>query len=447
MAEHKDFSHLPLPFLYRGKPKLHGFPSSFEKTKHNRANRVHHGQYLKSRSSELSRFWKERRINRLEEDLPEIQVGIPILLEIEPSNNIEFLRGLGFEIVCELEDGFIIVASEDIDLTRFNQKANEFIQNISKRCNSPAKVYALCEDSDRLKRILSDDLYSKWATISLDSMYSIDIGISCSGNIQLPDRPSRTKQETDEHYAKREQKWEDNFNKAYLEWDELKMEREDTLERFINAYHGEIMEMSDGTSEISVLPDSFSARLKISGKCLLDLVMNFPYIFEVSESEEINIGVSVSNCTDLAEDVNIMPPSESDPIVCVIDSGIQEQHKYLSSAIVKAESLSLIPDNPSTVDEVKEGGHGTRVAGAVLYPDVIPTDGDYKLPCWIRNLRVLDEHNGMPQEVYPPKAISRAVEVYYKDNPVPTRIYNHSIGSKKPCAMKHMTPWAAEIDC
>ena len=232
MAEHKDFSHLPLPFLYRGKPKLHGFPSSFEKTKHNRANRVHHGQYLKSRSSELSRFWKERRINRLEEDLPEIQVGIPILLEIEPSNNIEFLRGLGFEIVCELEDGFIIVASEDIDLTRFNQKANEFIQNISKRCNSPAKVYALCEDSDRLKRILSDDLYSKWATISLDSMYSIDIGISCSGNIQLPDRPSRTKQETDEHYAKREQKWEDNFNKAYLEWDELKMEREDTLERF-----------------------------------------------------------------------------------------------------------------------------------------------------------------------------------------------------------------------
>ena len=52
----------------------------------------------------------------------------------------------------------------------------------------------------------------------------------------------------------------------------------------------------------------------------------------------------------------------------------------------------------------------------------------------------------MPQEVYPPKAISKAVEVYYKDNPMPTRIYNHSIGSRKPCAMKHMTPWAAEID-
>ena len=34
-------------------------------------------------------------------------IGIPILLEIEPSSNIEFLRGLGFEIVCEIEDAFI----------------------------------------------------------------------------------------------------------------------------------------------------------------------------------------------------------------------------------------------------------------------------------------------------------------------------------------------------
>lgn len=54
------------------------------KRNRNRNNRAHHGEYLKRRSSELSQFWKERRINRLEEDLPEIQVGIPILLEIEP---------------------------------------------------------------------------------------------------------------------------------------------------------------------------------------------------------------------------------------------------------------------------------------------------------------------------------------------------------------------------
>ena len=91
MAENRDFSHLPLPLLYRGKPKLHGGNLSSEQTNRNKNNRAHHGEYLKRRSSELSQFWKERRINRLEEDLPEIQVGIPILLEIDPTSNIEFL--------------------------------------------------------------------------------------------------------------------------------------------------------------------------------------------------------------------------------------------------------------------------------------------------------------------------------------------------------------------
>lgn len=97
----------------------------------------------------------------------------------------------------------------------------------------------------------------------------------------------------------------------------------------------------------------------------------------------------MSNCTDLAENVNIVPPSESAPIVCVIDSGIQEQHKYLSAAIISEESVSLIPDNPSPSDQVGGGGHGTRVAGAVLYPDTIPTSGNYQLPCWIRILEFL----------------------------------------------------------
>lgn len=446
MAESGEFSHLPFPKVYLGKPKLRGGGKTSEKTNQNRDNREYHGKYLRHRSSELSYFWKERRINRVKGGGPEIQVGIPILLEIEPFVDIEFLRGLGFEIVCEVEDGFIIVASEDINLKKFDKKVNEFIQNSSKRCNTPAKVYALCEDSNRLKKILSKDLYSSWESVSEDNIYFIDIGISCCGNVKLPNRPQKDKDETNEHYVSRENKWKEKFNKAYLEWDNIKMEREEILQNLVEAYDGEIMEMSEDALDMCVLPDSFSARLKINGKCLRDLVMNFPYIFEVSESEEIRMGVNGANCTELVEKVTVVPPLVSDPIVCVIDSGIQEEHKYLSSAILSEDSVSLIPNNPSTSDQVEDGGHGTRVAGAVLYPETIPTSGDYQLPCWIRNCKILDENNSMPQEIYPPKAIARAVEVYYKNNHVQSRIFNHSIGSRKPCAMEHMTSWAAEID-
>lgn len=83
---------------------------------------------------------------------------------------------------------------------------------------------------------------------------------------------------------------DEKFSAAYMTWDEIKMKREETIESFVSDYDGEIMQLADGISEMTDLPDSFSARLKISGKCLLDLVLNFAYIFEVSEAETIVMG-------------------------------------------------------------------------------------------------------------------------------------------------------------
>lgn len=446
MVENRDFTHLPLPLLFQGKPKLHGGSTISAQTKRNTSNRIIHGGYVKRRSAELSRFWKERRAERLENTLPEIETGIPILLEIDPSVEIDFLRGLGFEIVCEIEEGFIIVATEDIDLSVLNKKADDFIANITARCNSPAKVYALCEDGDRLKRILSKELYEKWATILQDEVYIMDIGVSCCGNIELPKRPKRKDDETDEHYNVREQRWTEKFNAAYMAWDEIKMKREEAIERFVSDYNGEIMQLADGTLVTTDLPDSFSARLKISGKCLFDLVLNFAYIFEVSEAETIVMGDALENRDSLTEKAQIEAPIQSAPIVCVMDSGIQEEHKYLASAIISGESISLLPNNTSTIDEVAGGGHGTRVAGAILYPKLVPTDGVYQLPCWIRNMRILDENNCLPEDIYPPKTVAIAVQKYNIEGTPPTKIFNHSIGSRNSCEIKHMTSWAAEID-
>ena len=236
------------------------------------------------------------------------------------------------------------------------------------------------------------------------------------------------------------------FSTAYMAWDEIKMKREETIENFVSEYNGEIMQLADGISEMTDLPDSFSARLKISGKCLLDLALNFAYIFEISEAETIVMGDSPQNNDSLTENVQIEAPIQSAPIVCVMDSGIQEEHKYLAPAIIRDESVSLLPNNFNTSDEVTGGGHGTRVTGAVLYPRTIPSDGNYHLPCWIRNMRILDENNCLPEDVYPPKTIAIAVQKYNVESSPPTKIFNHSIGSRRSCEMKHMTSWAAEID-
>lgn len=446
MPESNGFTHLPFPFLVKGKPKLYGGSRPSRQTDKNKDNRVEHGGYIKRRSVKLSHFWQERRNERVENALPKIETGIPILLEIDPFSDIDFLRGLGFEIVCEIEDGFIIVATEDVNLSMLNEKVDEFMANIKEKCNSPARVYALCEDNDRLKKILSPELYSKWNTIENDTVYLVDIGVSCCGNIKLPDRPKREKHETDEHYTDREQQWQRRFETAYMAWDKIKMEREQTIESFVCDYNGEIMQCVDDSQNISALPDSFSARLKISGKCLIDLVLNFAYIFEVSESEKIDMGNSIANNQENMEDIIIEAPEQRSSIVCVIDSGIQEKHKYLDSAIIADESVSWVPNDTDTNDHVRYGGHGTRVAGAILYPKSIPRQGRYQLPCYIRNFRVLNSDNCMPAEIYPPKAIEMAVKLFNGETNMPSKIYNHSIGARKSCEIKHMTPWAAEID-
>ena len=192
--------------VLQGKPRLNGHGSASPQTNKNRENRISHGAYIKNRTRELSHFWRERRFDRNQQGLPPLETGIQILLEIDPLSDINFLRGLGFEIVCELENGFIIVATDDTDLRTLNEKTDEFIEHIKTRCNSPARIYALREDTDRISKILSPELYNKWSSIEDDQVYLIDIGVSCCGNIELPDHPEPEEGEQDEHYTIRERK-------------------------------------------------------------------------------------------------------------------------------------------------------------------------------------------------------------------------------------------------
>ena len=91
-------------------------------------------------------------------------------------------------------------------------------------------------------------------------------------------------------------------------------------------------------------------------------------------------------------------PNANAPAVCVIDSGIQEAHTLIQPAIDQTTSYCFLPGK--TPDEVSDfvapGGHGTRVAGAVLYGEIVARDPAFKLPFWIQNARVLDENNSMP---------------------------------------------------
>jgi hypothetical protein len=451
MANTNGFIHLPLPLKYVGRPKLHGGGQSDMRTKINLKNRDTHGPRLKQRAGELSRYWHTRSDERAQLGLPDIREGIPFLLEIDPTSDVEFLRGFGFEIICALADGFIVVASKDAEFETFIQKIENFIGNKPKS-GSPAKIYALSNDNDRLSRIMSVGFKDIWVSLQDDTVYVVEFAVSCGGTVPLPDRPDHPERDANEdeseynkrlaEHNQRLTNWQIKFNEAYQKWDEIASERQSAITAFVSVYSGEILTAFIEES------DSFSFRLKINGKGLRDFVLNYPYIFYVSEVSDIQMESSSEQSVLQQDSLNIIAPDEASPIICIIDSGVQEGHKYIAPAIRSADSKSMIPDVTSVNDEVAGGGHGTRVAGAVLYPNGVPSNGDYQLPNFLRNIRVLDDTNGMPESVDPTSVIAEVASNFSGAATVAqSKIYNQSIAERKPYTdIAYMSSWAAQMD-
>jgi len=120
MADQHNFEHLPLKARYQGRARLPRGGKSTPQTLANRNARQAHSGALLTASQALTTNWQQRRAEREGQDLPIIPRGIPILVQVDPSLDLDILRDkFTFEIVAEQEEGYVIVASEDIELTAF----------------------------------------------------------------------------------------------------------------------------------------------------------------------------------------------------------------------------------------------------------------------------------------------------------------------------------------
>lgn len=447
-----NFEYLRLLRRYLGPARLHGFGRQSPQTIANNNARQAHSQRLLTAAHSLTATWQERYARRRDGDLPAIPAGIPILLQVDPGLELDALRDrFKFEIVAEQEEGYVIVASEDITLAPFLEMVNGFSVQVHGSA-TVASVHRLFDDPDqidRLRRILSDHMLALWPTVADERTYIAEIGIACTGNHEIPARPKRGRRDTDADWARKEAEWSEARLGAYHAWDEIKAAREAEIEQFAEFYKAEILHSIDGAAfDAAILPDSFTVRLRISGKGLRDLVLNYPFVFEVAEPDDISLTPQPGKEGPEPEPgPEPRPPDGDAPAVCVIDSGIQEGHLLVQPAIDKLTSQCFLPNAGAgdVADHVSPGGHGTRVAGAILYGETIPRGGTPKLPFWIQNARVLDADNKMPVEMFPPEVIRTVVGRFHLGDRQ-TRIFNHSINSSSYCRTGYMSAWAAEID-
>jgi Subtilase family len=456
------FPHLPLILRYDGTarhPQLK-IPAD-PRLKLAQGDRPAHSGSLNTSASTVTTAWKLRVAGREQANLPVLPKNVPLLLEVDTMLDLDDLRKFfDFEVVSEQEDGFVIVAAADLDLNVFLSKLKDFTREVTGSA-SVAKIYKLQADVDqsmRLARILSERLLEAWPNLAVDGDYIVDVGVACAGEIQIPSRPNqpnRGKRESDKtwakreaHYATRMKEWSDARNEAYTAWDKLSEERNEQILGFVTAYGGELLGQFNVPHSDLSLAEDFTLRIRIKGAGLRDLVLNYPFLFEVVEPDDISLPQTFREAIDRAKDeMNIVPPHDDAPAVCVIDSGIQEQHYLLEAAIDAGSSRCFLPGVSLTdiADYVRPSGHGTRVAGAILYGESIPRSGVHELSWWLQNARVLDSVGSMPERLFPP-ALLQAIVRHYHNGPRSTRIFNHSINASTPCRTRHMSAWAAEID-
>lgn len=443
------FGHLPLVLRKEGLAKFNGrlFPSELTKT--NKSNRRDHADRLKADVKKLSDGWLEIQESRKKSKLPDIEAGVPLLLKIDPTLDLDKLSSvLGFEVVSEEEDGFVIVASQDISLSFFQEKIDQFAEEVRGSANV-ADIHSIAGDlsqMDRLRIILSERLFEEFADLSGGTEYICDVSIACVGTWTVPTKPNRGKK-TDEKWATVEAEWSEERLKAYRAWDKLKDDRLNAINNFITAYNGEVLHDIEGLAKLGFLPDSFSLRVKLPANGLKDFILNYPYIFEVVEPDDIELPQEYSReIREIDSTLVTEAPDETAPTVCVIDSGIQEGHLFLEKAIHKNSSYCYLSSKSSeTADLVKNGGHGTRVAGAILYGEQIIMSGNIKHKTWIQNARILDENCSLPKTLYPPVLLRQIVNTY-NSGERKTKIFNHSINADTASRRTHMSAWAAEID-
>ncbi|NGM74734.1 S8 family peptidase [Sphingobacterium sp. SGL-16] len=429
-----QFPHLPLKDSFKGDFRFKsGFRKPNPKTIENRENNRNHGAFIGNNANSVKEHHQNELARRAQEGLPYLDENIiPVFLQVDPYGfDIEALKGFGIEIISEEEEGFIIGASID-GFTSLERKIKQFVEE-DKAVNTAQLWDIVLGKNWRVEQILSEELQHQWDRIDDEDMLVVEVSIACY--FKAPEYPSRDKEDSDENYEQRIERWRKRYQEYEIEKDDFESARIEDVQRFLDNYGAEII--SSFISEI----DSFSFSVRLRGKILKDLVLNYPYVFEVIEKTVIDSPFAFE--VDGEElDINVLPPIQDAPKICIVDSGIMEGHRLLASAVLAEKSINFVPGIPDTVaDGVVNGGHGTRVAGAVLFGNNIPRNGDYQAPCYIYNARVLNGDNQLSSLLFPPELME---DVCFKFGDA--HVFNLSINNRVACRTTHMSQWAASLD-
>ena len=458
MPQQPDFPHLHLAFQGAYEPKFQPAPHENADVQVNRANAQAHAGRIRGILGKMRQYDDQLRKLRDEQGLPAIPADKGFLLKLPEGVDVDQLvKALGVELVAETEEGLMLVSSVGLEFAKLEEvlKAFETGAGSVVAGSSLLDIYEQPDDARRLRNILALEVFAQWPLANATA-YIFDLGIQTAASTREVKWPrvkwNKKKESETEFLQRRERERREAWIEADTEWQEKAEARVNELNEFIQNYGGEIISgmISDQAHQQEVgmvFPDSVQVRVRMNGTGFRDVILNFAHLFDVTLPPELQQEAGALPARHDEPELIVRPPAANAPTVCVIDSGIEEGHRWLAPAIDSATSRCFLPGvAPDDVaDYYPPQGHGTRVAGAVLYPAVIPNAGEVDPVAWIQNARVLNADNKLPDALTPEEYL-RQVVAHFHTAPRFTKIFNHSINANVPCPRQRMTSWAAKLD-
>jgi subtilisin family serine protease len=432
-----DYPHLKLPYKIEGlaKPPGGGSKPLFPQTGINKNNRQGHGKKLIDQIENLRTTWDEfRRFKGQGESSLPNEIDIPIFIKIDPNSfpKVDTFRHWGVQIISEEEDGFLIGVTQD-GFRTFEENLTQFLNEKGRYKDTAAKIWEIGDNNARILRLLKGDLKEVWGHLEDEDVYTVELGVHCY-IYNLLDYPERQNFDDQTEYDRKLEEYKQNERDILIRRDEIQIQREEEIGKYIADYKGVVQDEWDNET------DAIFFKLSISGKGLRDLVFTYQYLFKIAFPAKFQIEKEPITFPGETE-AEIIAPDDNTAAICIIDSGIQQNHRLIAPAINAGESFSYVHGDPDVSDFVKLSGHGTKVAGASLYPREVPTNGTHKLICRLQNARILDKDNEISDQEFSPVLMNKIVTRYSN-----TRIFNLSVAEKRGYTGSHMHELAESID-
>jgi len=133
--------------------------------------------------------------------------------------------------------------------------------------------------------------------------------------------------------------------------------------------------------------------------------------------------------------------------ICLLDSGVQNQHPLLSTFLPN-ENMFSYKTSWSTHDGYRHNGHGTGMAGLALYGDLTPilsSSSNVRIFHQLESVKIYNENDEHDPKIYG-SVTEEAVNIPIVSHPNRTRIYCMAVTSKDQAFYGRPSSWSAAVD-